>query len=162
LRKAIAFHKEVSLLAFRAWERLYESEFLTRQGRFDDALALAAEAIAQTEEFAHFRSPALLLHADLLGRCAADASTIGAAYRAAIGCARSQGAKYYELQATTSFARCLKSQRRGAEAQTLLAEIYGWFTEGFHTPVIKEAKALLDEMSSEPAMRRRRKLAGNP
>ena len=162
LRKAIAFHKEVSLLAFRAWERLYESEFLTSQGQIDDALALAAEAIAQTEEFAHLRSPALLLHADLLGRCAADASTIGTAYRAAIGCARSQGAKYYELQATTSFARWLKSQRRDAEAQTLLAEIYGWFTEGFHTPVIREAKALLDEMSSEPTMRRRRKLAGNP
>jgi hypothetical protein len=54
----------------------------------------------------------------------------------------------YELQATTPFARWLKSQGRAAEAQTLLAEIYGWFTEGFDTADLKDAKALLDQLNA--------------
>ena len=71
------------------------------------------------------------------------------AYHAAIECARSQGARYYELQGTTSFARWLKSQGRAPEAQTLLAEIYGWFTEGFDTRDLKDAKALLDKLNAQ-------------
>jgi hypothetical protein len=74
--------------------------------------------------------------------------TIDAAYRAAIECARSQGARYYELQATTPFARWLKSQGRAAGAQTLLADIYSCFTEGFDTADLKDAKSLLDELNA--------------
>ena len=55
-------------------------------------------------------------------------------------CAQSQGVKYYELQATTEVARRLISRRRSPEGNLLLAEVYGWFTEGFDTPAIKEAK----------------------
>jgi hypothetical protein len=55
------------------------------------------------------------------------------------------------LQAATHFARWLKSQGRAAEAQTVLAEIYGRFTEGFDTPALKEARALLDELSDRPS-----------
>src|SRR5438309_1891333 len=66
-----------------------------------------------------------------------------------------QGAKYYELQATTSFARWLESQGRAGEVQTVLAEIYGWFTEGFDTPALREAKALLDELNNKPSAPRR-------
>ena len=155
LRRGITFHNEVGLLAFRIWERLYESEFFASQGQIDDALAMVDDAIADTEEFAHFRSPALLQRAELLAQSGTEASAVEAAYRAALECARVQGAKYYELQGTTSFARWLKSQGRAAEAQTLLAEVYGWFTEGFDTPALKEAKALLEELRDKPSAPRR-------
>ena len=61
----------------------------------------------------------------------------------------------HDCRDTTSFACWLKSQERAAEAQTLLAEIYGWFTEGFDTPALSDAKALLDELSNKPIAPRR-------
>jgi predicted ATPase len=66
----------------------------------------------------------------------------------AIELARRQGAKSWELRATTSLARLLASQERGDEARSMLAEIYGWFTEGFETADLKDAKVLLDELTS--------------
>ena len=57
------------------------------------------------------------------------------------------GAKAWELRAATSLARLLRDTGRRDEASTMLAEIYNWFTEGFDTPDLKDAKALLDEMS---------------
>jgi tetratricopeptide (TPR) repeat protein len=68
-------------------------------------------------------------------------------FRAAIEIARSQGARSWELEATTSLARSLMHEGRRAEASTMLADIYGWFTEGFDTPALTDAKALLDELS---------------
>jgi hypothetical protein len=59
------------------------------------------------------------------------------------------------LQAATHFAQWLKSQGRAAEAQTLLGEIYGWFTEGLDTPALAEAKKLLDELSGKSRTSRR-------
>ena len=56
------------------------------------------------------------------------------------------GAKAWELRATMSLARLLASQGRRDEARAMLAEIYGWFTEGFDTPDLKDAKVLLDEL----------------
>jgi tetratricopeptide (TPR) repeat protein len=66
----------------------------------------------------------------------------------AIKIAAEQGARLFELRATTSLARLLASQGRRPEARTMLADIYNWFTEGFDTVDLKEAKALLDELSS--------------
>ena len=56
-------------------------------------------------------------------------------------------AKAWELRATTSLARLLASQGRRDEARTMLADIYNWFTEGFDTADLKDAKALLDELN---------------
>ena len=67
---------------------------------------------------------------------------------AAIDVARNQCAKSAELRATTSLARLLRDTGRGDEARTMLAEIYDWFTEGFDTADLQEAKALLDELAS--------------
>ena len=66
--------------------------------------------------------------------------------RAAISVARRQGARLFELRATVSLARLLRDTNRAHEARTMLAEIYNWFTEGFDTADLKEAKALLDEL----------------
>jgi len=66
----------------------------------------------------------------------------------AIEIARRQSAKSWELRATTSLARLLRDTGRANEARTMLAEIYGWFTEGFDTSDLKDAKALLEELSN--------------
>ena len=68
-------------------------------------------------------------------------------YRKALSIAREQEAKLWELRAAVSLARLRRDQARLAEARDLLAPVYGWFTEGFDTPDLKEAKALLDELA---------------
>jgi predicted ATPase len=68
-------------------------------------------------------------------------------FRQAIEIARSQGDKRQELAAITDLARLLKSAGRGAEARAALSEIYNWFTEGFDTLALKEAKSLLAELN---------------
>ena len=67
-------------------------------------------------------------------------------YRQALTIAQEQEAKLWELRAATSLAQLRRDQGRRAEARDLLAPIYGWFTEGFDTPDLKNAKALLDEL----------------
>jgi predicted ATPase len=68
-------------------------------------------------------------------------------YRKALGIARDQEARLWELRAAVSLARLRRDQGRHAEARDLLAPDYGWFTEGFDTADLKKAKALLDELA---------------
>jgi predicted ATPase len=68
-------------------------------------------------------------------------------YRKALSIAEEQEAKFWELRAAASLARLRRDQGGEAEARDLLAPVYGWFTEGFDTQDLKEAKALLDELS---------------
>jgi predicted ATPase len=67
-------------------------------------------------------------------------------YRQAIAVARRQSAKFWELRATVDLARLWHDQGKRTEARDLLAPIYGWFTEGFDTPILEDAKVLLDEL----------------
>jgi class 3 adenylate cyclase/predicted ATPase len=67
-------------------------------------------------------------------------------YRKALSIAEEQEAKLWELRAAMSLAQLRRDQGRRAEARDLLTPVYGWFTEGFETPDLKEAKALLDEL----------------
>jgi len=67
-------------------------------------------------------------------------------YRKALSIAEEQGAKLWELRAAASLAQLHRDQGRRAEARDLLAQVYGWFTEGFDTPDLKAAKVLLDEV----------------
>jgi predicted ATPase len=69
-------------------------------------------------------------------------------YRHAPAVAQRQSAKFWELRATASLARLWRDQGRRTEARDLLAPVYNWFTEGFDTPVLKEAKALLEQLSA--------------
>jgi predicted ATPase len=68
-------------------------------------------------------------------------------YRKALSIAEEQGAKLWELRAAVSLARLRRDQGRCADARDLLAPVYGWFTEGFDTPDLKDAKALLGELA---------------
>jgi len=81
---------------------------------------------------------------------AADQGSVAEAtqcFRDALEMARYQQAKTWELRATMSLARLLASQGKRDEARTMLADIYNWFTEGFDTADLKDARALLDELS---------------
>jgi predicted ATPase len=65
----------------------------------------------------------------------------------AITVALGQSAKFWELRAALDLARLWRDQGKRTEARDVLAPIYGWFTEGFDTPVLQDAKALLDELA---------------
>jgi len=68
-------------------------------------------------------------------------------YLASLDWARQQQAKSWELRTATSYARLMCDQGRIREAYDVLEPIYGWFTEGFDTLDLKQAKALLDELT---------------
>jgi predicted ATPase len=77
-----------------------------------------------------------------------DAAKAEGYFARALAVARQQQAKSWELRAALSMARLWRDQGKRDEARDLLAPVYGWFTEGFDTIDLKEAKALLDELSS--------------
>jgi len=119
-----------------------------RAGHTEESLGTLAQALAQIEQTDERYTEAEIyrLHGvSLLTQGnEAEAET---SLRKAIEIARRQGAKSWELRATTSLARLWRDQGRREEAQQLLAEIYGWFTEGFDTSDLVDAKALLDELA---------------
>ena len=79
---------------------------------------------------------------------APDSAKAEAYFERALTVARAQQAKSWELRPATSMARLWRDQRKPQQARELLAPVYGWFTEGFDTLDLKEAKALIDELAS--------------
>ena len=77
-----------------------------------------------------------------------DAARAEAYFERALAVARQQQAKSWELRAAMSLARLWRDQRKLQQARELLAPVYGWFTEGFDTRDLKEAKALLEQLSA--------------
>ena len=77
-----------------------------------------------------------------------DLKQAGAAFEKAMEIARTQGAKSWQLRATTSLARLWRDHGDRDAARDVLAPVYGWFTEAFDTRDLKEAKALLRELAS--------------
>jgi predicted ATPase len=76
-----------------------------------------------------------------------DRAKAEAYFERALAIARAQQAKSWELRASMSLARLWRDQGKVREARELLAPVYGWFTEGFDTRDLKEAKALLEELA---------------
>jgi predicted ATPase len=119
-----------------------------RAGRLNERLT-ALEELERLIESTHDRLDEALLHlirGDLLIGLG-DLPAAQASFQKAIAVARRQSAKLYELRASTSLARLWRDQGKRTEARDLLAPIYGWFTEGFDTLDLKEAKALLEELA---------------
>jgi predicted ATPase len=83
----------------------------------------------------------------LLAQDAADKGAAEACFQSALQVARGQSAKSLELRAAMSLSRLWQRQGKKTQARQLLAEVYGWFTEGFDTADLKAAKALIDELS---------------
>ncbi len=111
-----------------------------------NCLAEAEQIIEVTEERT---DEAELLHrirGDLFS-AAGDRSGAEQHYRQAITVAERQSAKLFQLRASTSLARLWRDQGKHAEARDLLGRIYDWFTEGFDAPDLKDAKALLEQLT---------------
>jgi len=87
---------------------------------------------------------------ELLLLPAPDAAAAERCFEQALAVSRAQQARSLELRAATSLARLWDAQSRKGDANRLLGEVYGWFTEGFDTPDLREAKALLDGLRGEP------------
>jgi predicted ATPase len=120
-----------------------------RQGQVSEAevtLTDALEWVRRTGE--RYYEAELLRHRGelLLAGAQPDLATAEWCLAEALETARDQQARMWELRAVMSRARLLRGQGRGAEAHDLLAPVYGWFTEGFDTADLKDAKALLDEL----------------
>jgi class 3 adenylate cyclase/predicted ATPase len=117
-------------------------------GQVDEALAALDEALQISERIGErWFAAELYRHKGRLLLRQGPAETAEVLYRKALGVAREQEAKLWELRAALSLARLRRDQGHPADARDLLAPVYGWFTEGFDTPDLKEAKALLDEFS---------------
>jgi tetratricopeptide (TPR) repeat protein len=122
------------------------AEAQEREGAIVDALATVEQALQVNPDELVYRPETLRLRGELRLK-QGQTELAEADFREAIGLARRMSAKAWELRATISLARLLAKLGQPAEARTMLAEIYGWFTEGFDTRDLKDAKALLDELS---------------
>jgi predicted ATPase len=120
-------------------------------GQFNDAWRCIAEAITaiETTKETWFEADIRRMAGEIaLKSPEPDAAKAEAFFERALAVARKQQAKSWELRAAMSMARLWRAQEKQDEARELLAPIYGWFTEGFDTRDLKEAKALLDALSS--------------
>jgi predicted ATPase len=127
----------------------YLAEALALAGAVADGpRTIAAASAAGEASGAHWADAELhRLRGELLGRLpSADWAEVERCYRAALTVAREQGTRGFELRAAVSLASLLGAQQRQAEVRELLAPVFGWFTEGFETPDLKDASALLDEL----------------
>jgi class 3 adenylate cyclase/tetratricopeptide (TPR) repeat protein len=123
--------------------RLAEAQAL--DGKIDDALVTIEEALKANPEELVFRPNILTCRGELQIKVG-QPQLAETDFREAITLAQRMSAKAFELRATTSLARLLSDTGRRDEARAMLADIYGWFTEGFDTADLKDAKALLDEL----------------
>jgi hypothetical protein len=136
----------------RAWNLTVLSETQALAGATDTALVTIDQALETNPDELLYRPWALLLRGELRFRSAAgreaDLQLAEHDLREAIELARGMSARMDELRATLRLARLMRHTDRRDEARARLAEIYNWFTEGFDTADLKEAKTLLDELGS--------------
>ncbi|TEU12039.1 MAG: hypothetical protein E3J21_22195, partial [Anaerolineales bacterium] len=148
MREGMAAHQSVGVRLNLSEKLCSLAEAQAKAGQPEEGLATLAEALALVEETNERYCEAELyrLKGELLLAQGDDAEA-EASFHKAIEVARRQQAKSWELRATVSLCRLWRKQGRVDEARPMLAEIYGWFTEGFDTPDLQEARALLEELS---------------
>jgi predicted ATPase len=147
----VASGDKTGLKMVRPRELCSLAQACTAFNQFDKASGALAEAltIAESDGDRYCEAETHRLRGELLMKQnESNGAQAQACFERAIEVARKQDARSWELRATTSLARVLRDSNRRDEARRMLAEIYNWFTEGFDTADLKEAKALLDELTA--------------
>jgi predicted ATPase len=118
-------------------------------GQLPVGLARLAEAerVAEATQINYVQAETLRLRGDLMIAGGEDVAAAEACYKRSIALAQRQQAKLFELRSATSLAHLWRDQSKRMDARDLLEPVYNWFTEGFDTPDLKDAKALLDELA---------------
>jgi predicted ATPase len=156
MRQGLAAHQATGTqLALPCYFAVSAEEF-GKIGEVEEGLATLAEALRlvgrngerSCEAELHRLKGELTLQSRVRSSVSGAQNEAEKCFRRALDIARHQQAKSWELRVAMSLARLWQQQRKGNEAHKLLAEIYGWFTEGFDTGDLKEAKALLEELSA--------------
>jgi len=165
MRRGLADSRATGAEAELTYYLAFLAEAHGRAGQVEEGLSLLADALAQVgksgervhEAELYRLKGELSLQSRVLGPESENPNTqhptpstqaeAEACFHKAIEVARKQQAKSLELRAVMSLSRLWQSQGKREEARQLLAELYGWFTEGFDTVDLKEAKALLEELS---------------
>ena len=149
LRQGLAAYRATGAGLGLPYQLARLAEAYARTGQVQEGLSALSEALLATEKTGDRRWIAELYR--LKGELGLQSETGGQdeaeeSFHRAIAIARGQHAKSLELRAATSLARLWRDQGKRREARDLLAPVYGWFTEGFDTLDLKEAKALLDRL----------------
>jgi len=146
LRQALAGATERGTRGLITVLLTYLAEAQALDGAVADALRTIDDALQANPQEFFLRPETLRVRGELRLR-QGDRGLAEADFREAISLAQKMSAKAWELRAATSLARLLRDNNRRDEARAMLAEIYNWFTEGFDTADLKDAKALLDELT---------------
>jgi DNA-binding winged helix-turn-helix (wHTH) protein/predicted ATPase len=137
-------------VAARSLEAAPLIEFYAKTGQVESGLTILTRALRQVEKTDERVCQAELYRLKgelLLQQNPADREEAEGAFRLAMETARRQSAKSWELRAATSLARLLSTKGESEGARAVLSETYAWFSEGFETADLKEAKAILDQLT---------------
>lgn len=149
LQQGIAEWNALGLVLQRSYHLMLLAEAYTKAGQLAAALTAIEEALtaARTSGERYLEAEAHRLHGQLLLATGPAVDAAERAYQQALAVSRQQKAKSLELRATVSLSRLWQQQGKREPARQLLTEIYGWFTEGFDTIDLQEAKTLLAELA---------------
>jgi tetratricopeptide (TPR) repeat protein len=141
--------RDLGFVLWRPWALTLLADACRTAGQWQAALEHLTDArsLADEREERWFQAETQRLRGDVL-LAMGDPTAAEAGYREAIAIAQPQSAKLWELRAAISLARLWRDQGKRAEARDLLASVYGWFTEGFVTPVLQDAMVLLEELAA--------------
>jgi predicted ATPase len=149
LREGLAAHRDTGAKVAVPYFLAHLAEAYARTGQLDKALNLMSAALAAMERTDERFGEAELyrLKGELSLMRGEEEVAVEADYRQALDVARRQEAKSLELRSATSLSRLLQKQDKPDEARQILGEVYDWFTEGFDTADLKEARALLEALA---------------
>jgi predicted ATPase len=148
MRQGLAHYRATGTMLDLPWCLGVLAEACGSTDRVEEGLATIAEALAVADNTGYYEAERYRLQGELLRQHAvSDVSQAEACFQQALTVARRQQAKSLELRAAMSLARLRLQQGKRVEARELVAPIYGWFTEGFETADLQEAKALLAQLA---------------
>jgi predicted ATPase len=151
MQRALADHRATGSLIGMSSLLSLMAQSQGRFARYSEAFIAVDEALTLIEQTGErlFEAEVHRIKGELLlAQNLSPAAEAEDSFRTAINIAIRQNAKSWELRATVSLARLLCGTKRREEARATLAEIYNWFTEGFDTADLKDAKALLDDLAT--------------